>query len=150
MGYCMRQLDESFRIARNRIPSALRAMKRKLKVREKSMEAALLLWGWDAQLEPETGDIAGLSFVGEKYHEDERMFRVLAPYVEKDSRLVMIGEDDQIWRWSFDGRSLIEQEAMILFRPKIEIVVRGGVAEVMSAPEGVEVNITDYDNEARG
>jgi len=46
-----------------------------------------------------------------------------------------------------DDLRLVEVADQLLAETVVRITVRGGVAEIESCPEGIEVVITDYDNE---
>ena len=52
------------------------------------------------------GNIVNVKFTGEKYGSDLVFFTALAPYVEKDSYIAFKGEDDNEWRWDFDGKTV--------------------------------------------
>lgn len=49
------------------------------------------------------GDICDVEFRGEKYGDEEIFFKALAPYVESDSYICFMGEDDSEWKWVFDN-----------------------------------------------
>jgi hypothetical protein len=78
------------------------------------LQDALLAWRWDAYID-ENGDIANLSFEGEKLGEDEILFNLISPYVKEGSYIVMQGEDNWTWRWYFDGKNYREQAGRIVW-----------------------------------
>lgn len=49
----------------------------------------------------ENGDIIGLQFTGQKWGDDEELFKVIAPYVESGSYIKVIGEEGAKWYWLF-------------------------------------------------
>lgn len=49
----------------------------------------------------ENGDICNVEFTGEKYGDEEIFFKALAPYVETNSYLEFLGEDESRWKWEF-------------------------------------------------
>ena len=63
----------------------------------------------------ENGNIFELNFAGEKLGDDEILFQAIAPFVKKDSYIEMQGECGLIWRWSFDGKTMKEKTANIMF-----------------------------------
>jgi hypothetical protein len=60
--------------------------------------------GWTPKLSGE-GHINDLCFEGEKAGDEDRIFKTIAPYVSADSYLEMRGEDGDLWRWVFDGKT---------------------------------------------
>jgi len=48
------------------------------------------------------GDIYYICFVGEKFGDDEEIFRAIAPAVESGSFIEMEGGDGLLWRWVFN------------------------------------------------
>lgn len=83
-------------------------------VNSETLKDALYAWRWDAYTD-ENGDIADLSFDGEKLGEDDLLFGVIAPYVKEGSYIVMQGEDNYTWRWYFDGQTYRDQAARIIW-----------------------------------
>lgn len=59
-------------------------------------------WRWSPVLN-EVGDIKSLSFTGEKYGDEDTLFKAIAPFVEDGSFISACGEDGDIWAWGFDG-----------------------------------------------
>lgn len=104
MGYYMSQLNGRFALASGSEAAAL--------------EAALPFWEYDRKcaslselLENAGWDFSSpgeLSFIGQKAGEDDALFAAIAPFVEAGSFIDMIGEDNAIWRWYFDGQELQE------------------------------------------
>ena len=39
----------------------------------------------------------------------------IAPYVKRDSYIDMKDEDDNMWRWEFDGKECIKDEDALIF-----------------------------------
>lgn len=63
---------------------------------------------------PKGPSVIGISFMGEGYSDDIKLFNILAPFVESGSFIEMIGGDGETWRWVFDGTSCQEKH------PKVE------------------------------
>lgn len=63
----------------------------------------------------ETSDISQIEFIGEKYGEIDGFFSTIAPYVEKNSFIEFAGEDGRYFRFFFDGKQVIEEDAIITF-----------------------------------
>lgn len=52
----------------------------------------------------ENGDIIDLKFTGQKWGDDEEFFKAIAPFVESNSYIKVIGEEGAKWYWLFkDG-----------------------------------------------
>ncbi len=63
---------------------------------------------------PKDVDVIGISFVGEKSSDEKLVFDLISPYVEAGSYIEMSGEDGEVWRFLFDGKSCEEKY------PKVE------------------------------
>jgi hypothetical protein len=62
------------------------------------------------------GNINDVYFDGEKLGSDDKILDTIAPFVEKDSYIQMLGEDGSIWRWVFDGENVDEISPKIDWR----------------------------------
>ncbi len=134
MGYHMSMMEVSFRLSKTRSAEALAAIKALAGsetihdgsgehfswvdtqgvTSAKTLEDALRAWRWDPSAD-DAGNIESLWFVGEKLGDDMRLFQAIAPFVEPGSYLQMIGDDDSIWRWRFDGIQVHEEPGRIVF-----------------------------------
>ena len=141
MGYCMRLQDSNFKIKAENKDKALKViqdMANKVNdsgsggsykagqqqeawyswvntsefVNAKTLKEAMDAWRWGIEEDYE-GNIDGIHFNGEKLGDDEQLFTVIAPFVEKDSYIEMHGEDGAIWRWAFNGQTMKEKTANI-------------------------------------
>lgn len=72
-----------------------------------TFEEAMCEWGWETITDNE-GNIIGISFKGEKLGDDFELFEAIAPFVKEGSFIQMSGEEDEIWRWSFNGEKCFE------------------------------------------
>ncbi len=124
MGYCITQTDSNFRIKKENRKAAFNAVKKIDTVDYhwvpqgwskgcKSLPSVLEYWGYEAEIDKETGDIIDVSFCREKLGDEVELFKALAPYVEKGSYIEMSGEDGALWRWSFNGKTCKEIEARV-------------------------------------
>ena len=158
MGYHMHQTGGSFTIRAGKIEDALNVLldfdKGMNRVDEsvpamKQFAAIFKAWRWELEIDDKTGNVTGVSFIGEKLVDDDDLFRSIAKFVEAGSYIDLLGDDDYAWRWYFDGDDMVIREGSLVYegeKPKVVIHVRGGVAEVASCPEAVEVEIIDYDD----
>ena len=148
MGYYMSNREADFKIKSENIPGALEAM-RKLATQTnrgsggswsskgktsssfawvdtekfanaKTLKDALHEWRWEVEFMAE--DIITIYFEGEKLGDDSILFDALAPFVEPGSYIEMSGEDNAIWRWSFDGKTCVEESPYIDWEGDCEIV----------------------------
>lgn len=83
-------------------------------VNRKTLGEMIKCWRWEAQYDDE-GNINGIYFSGEKYGDDEQLFRALAPHVKSGSYIQMQGEDGAIWRWAFKDGEVREKQATVSF-----------------------------------
>ena len=60
---------------------------------------------WASEID-EKGCIDHLTFLAEKLGDEERLFQVIAPWVEAGSFIEMLGEEGDHWRWTFDGEKM--------------------------------------------
>ena len=67
---------------------------------------------WEVEMDDDE-NVVGIEFYGEKLGDDEKLFGMLAPYVESDCFIEMQGEDGAMWRWVFDGETCEEKQAII-------------------------------------
>jgi len=58
---------------------------------------------------PTEPNVIGIKFEGENNGSDKEIFEVIAPYVEEGSYIEMCGEEGEIWRWVFDGKTCVEK-----------------------------------------
>lgn len=156
MGYRVHQNGGSFRIAFGDIPKALDAAQRAghghtvacpaLSPVQRLVEL-FAAWRWRLDLDPAIGDVVDVQFEGEMHRRDDELFRAIAPFVAAGSHICMVGEDDEAWRWYFDGQEMVTQPGTMTYAvAQVVIEVRGGVAEVTESPPGVEVHVIDHDN----
>lgn len=111
MGYYMYQFKTKFHIDGEHIPEVFKALCRydnAIRIahgidekKYKNVDEVLLNYDWYFDYDQED-NVIDITFEGEKYREDEKMLNVLAPYVEKGSYIIMVGEDGSIWCWHFD------------------------------------------------
>ena len=76
---------------------------------------AMAAWRWIFEAD-ENGDAVDPSFMGEKLGDEEILFEVIAPFVEKGSFIqVFCHDEEEIWRWVFDGTTVRREYADITF-----------------------------------
>lgn len=125
MGYCMSQVDGSFLMKRENQDAAFKAVKEQMGGKAyhwqeaswmknaRDIQAVFDEWRYQPETDDETGDIVAIEFIGEKLGDELEFFKVIAPFVEKDSYLEMSGEDGSMWRWKFDGTTCKEIHARV-------------------------------------
>ena len=133
MGYYMSQNDSSFFIAADQTDDALQAIK-DLKGRETIKDASgrhfswvsqnfheasnlkdiLEHWGWSPEID-DSGNVVDIQFERSKLGDEEILFAALAPFVKPGSYIEMEGEDSSHWRWWFDGKSVVEKTATLVW-----------------------------------
>jgi len=122
MGYCISQGDTNFTMQKENFPAAIKALDIEEGTDPKTaIDTFLQQCRWHPEFDEE-GNICHIDFYGEKLGEEEELFRLLGPYVDKDSYITISGEDDNIWRYDFDGKEMEENSAVMDFDYNTEIV----------------------------
>jgi len=129
MGLCITQTKSQFSLPKTNIPSAIDAIKTKIKKavdgQELSYDDSLffsetnrsllslsslfkLMWplGWLIEIDELKGGIIGVELVKEKYHSDLALFNTLAPFIEPYSFLSFKekwADEPEHYLWLFDG-----------------------------------------------
>lgn len=134
MGYSMYMLKSSFFMAQEYKLKALQAVKDVANqkasqedvlssfafietsdlLKASSLEEALRRWRWLSEADAD-GNIVSIEFVGEKLGDDEVLFSAVAPYVQEDSYVQMVGEDGTVWRWFFHENTVRKDIGRIVF-----------------------------------
>ena len=94
------------------IPNA-HAWVNKKYVKIENIKDAFEYWRWTVEIDESTNDIVDIYFNGEKLGDDYVFFQAIAPFVEADSYIQMLGEESNMWRWYFDGNTCIDQQPTI-------------------------------------
>ena len=116
----MVQKNVDFIMSKNKLPEALKAVKALVSgtndfhwvnsepiLKAKTIEEALEEWSWRLEVNDD-GDVKGIYFEGEKSRDELELFKAIAPFVEVNSFIEMMGEDGYLWRYHFDGKTCIE------------------------------------------
>lgn len=125
VGYSIRQTGGEFFIAADDKERARRAVRERAGgsypyVRDSwhsaaTLEDLLADWRFEAQTDPESGDIVHLYFTGENAGEEEVVLSALAPFVRTGSKLIFAGADGDVFGFLFDGSACTRREATIEF-----------------------------------
>jgi hypothetical protein len=129
MGYHTYQVDADFHIRKENFDRATLALRlsefegrwtdRAAIAAATSLVDLLLEYRWAASVGGRSGDIVSVHFDGEKYGDDDELWRILAPYVESGSFIEMKGDEDSHWRWTFrNGR--MQEVAPIVSWPEYD------------------------------
>jgi hypothetical protein len=123
MGYCMDLMELNFKFKDGKDEQILEAIKSAINsgkvtawVHESTINNtknyidALYECGWEYDEEHHI-----LFFNGEKLGDDYNLFCAIAPYVENGSYIQMIGEDDDIWKWTFENGKCHEVTPAIIW-----------------------------------
>lgn len=78
----------------------------------KTLEDMFAVWGWTLKVDG-TGTVYGIEFDREKLGNEDLLFKAVAPCVKAGSYIAMTGEDGEIWRWFFNGKTCVRQHAVI-------------------------------------
>jgi hypothetical protein len=113
MGYSMSQQGSKFFMKTENKPQALKSLKENFKLDKfKLFEDAIEDMRWEPELDEEY-NVIDLQFSGTNCWDDFDTLNAIAPFVEKDSYIEMLGEDGDRWRWNFDGEKCVEKHAKV-------------------------------------
>ena len=122
MGYYMSQHYSKFFIPTEKRVEALDALKAAARGQrwawvqmEKILEATTIEKAINACRWTYLADLQEIHFEGEKFGDEDTIFDVLAPFVEKGSWISMSGEEDAHWRWEFNGKRCRSNTAIIRY-----------------------------------
>ena len=73
-----------------------------------SLENGVYQFGWSLDFD-DNGNVNSIEHLLTYSSDEKRLFDAIAPYVKPGSYIQMVGEDDTIWRWFFDGTRCIKQ-----------------------------------------
>ena len=119
MGYCVEMTKCKFFIRKENEYNVFNALKELLNnedlrwvdkysaLNTNDLGELLYELGYSSELD-QYENIINLNFCGEKLGDDYKIFKVIAPFVKRGSYIEMLGEDEDMWRWSFDGKTCIE------------------------------------------
>ena len=82
-----------------------------------SLEKALDEWGYEPETDDE-GNIIGLYFEPNKIGDEDQMFAAIAPFVRPGSTLDFRGEEGAVWRWEFNGQTIVEKTGRVVFEER--------------------------------
>ena len=70
--------------------------------------------GWSCATD-DAGNIASLWLEYTKIHDEDEWFDVIAPFVKPGSYIDMVGDDDESWRWFFDGEHCVYRHGITVY-----------------------------------
>lgn len=71
--------------------------------------------GYIANFDAE-GNIESIDLNHESLADDHWFFSTIAPWVKAGSKLDFVGEDQEIWRWFFTGKEMVDVEGVVVFQ----------------------------------
>jgi hypothetical protein len=119
MGYHMSQREASFFIPAEKQADALAALKKMVAgqrlgfvfaedvIDAPTLSDAMEAFRWPVETD-ELGNIVGLEFAGAKLGDGEILFKIIAPFVWEGSYIEMGGDENAIWRWTFQNGEMKE------------------------------------------
>lgn len=134
MGYYMSQGETQFKIKKENKEKALEALKvacisnggfswvsDDILINSKTLEAALSECRWNPENDKE--DIISIYFTGEKLGSERNIFDAIAPFVEPNSYIYILGESDSLWAWEFKGNICLERDVKLRFNETEEFKI---------------------------
>jgi len=123
--------ESDFRIRKECLSEALRALKEAAgkgnvdnrrttwdwcdmtRIREAdTLQEGMRACRWDLCFDDD-GNVFGIVFEREKLGDESQIFDALAPWLEDESYIELVGEDSTRWRWVFNNGQMKEIEATI-------------------------------------
>lgn len=153
MGYYINQEDADFRILAGNIPAAHQALRNAAEGQDwgwvdmdvvataPTFREAMSVARWEVFMN-DAGDVIDIAFDGEKAAEEDEPLAAIAPFVEAGSWIEMSGEEGERWRWTFDGKTIDEERAMLVWPGKTAAKESGDLAawaQSLSDTEFVEL-----------
>lgn len=78
------------------------------------LKDALEAWRYEVSVLGD-GSVKIEYFAGEKYGNDERLFRSIAPFVVEGATIDCRGEDGALWRFVFENGAAIEEAGYVVY-----------------------------------
>jgi hypothetical protein len=123
VGYEITVIESHVRIPRKQEPAALKRLQAATKakawehaldarevlaiLRAKTLDAALAVVGWELTRDDDER-VDGLAYEGKLSGNEQQVLNLLAPFVREGSWIAVTGENDDAWRWVFDGEEALE------------------------------------------
>lgn len=122
MSYVIRVVQESVHIAADKKPAAYEALKAVVDkdVPGRATNFAELMKECRWRVEESTvdgmeGDVTEVEFTGSRLWNTEDVWRALAPFVTRGSFIEFKGEEDDGWRYVFDGEAMHEVKSKLVW-----------------------------------
>jgi hypothetical protein len=71
-------------------------------------------WRYDAK-ECDNGGVALISFDGEKWGDDEILYKTIAPFVKSSGEILVRGEDGAVWKYVFNDGKVKRFDGSVIF-----------------------------------
>lgn len=157
MSYGMKQRGSNFFIAAENKPAALEAIKElsgrhfdwvKTFIDARTLEIALQAWRWGTETDDEN-NIMEITFEGQNSGDEKILFTAIAPFVREGSYIEMVGEEGDLWRWTFKGGQMEEQSGRISFGDETYTVLitdhsDGQTVTIHRTLEGAKAALIEY------
>ena len=128
MGYCAYIMEQDITIKGSEKPKMLNKFRHPSAISpthygwvnpQELAQAESLQEAWNALgfwFSESTDDINYIEFGGEKLSDDHVVFsNIIAPHVEPGSWVEWQGEDGERWRWEFNGKTVRENRACVMY-----------------------------------
>lgn len=120
MSYTIHQTNSAFYISEENLTPAFTALKALCEDRNwynglrkiRHLEDAVGRFGWNMEFDDD-GNISDIKLLRDYAENEQAMFSALAPYVKAGSFIQMSGEENEIWRWVFDGATCVMKKPTI-------------------------------------
>lgn len=106
MGYNIYQGDSSFMIRKEHFPALIAAAQKMCPHKFDSMSSVREVFEYFrfSVQSDEHGNLSEIEFTGQKAGSEDKLFELVAPYVEAGSYISFAGEDNELFQYSFNGK----------------------------------------------
>ncbi|MDP8218651.1 MAG: hypothetical protein P9M03_07995 [Candidatus Theseobacter exili] len=113
MGYCV-DIDVEVLIPKEKIDGCLQAINELQEFTDKfnTLMEALDNWDYGTSVEDD-GNVKITYFQGEKWGDDEVLYKAIAPFVKNGSLIEVVGEDGCHWRYIFFNGKAKHQDGIV-------------------------------------
>lgn len=107
MGYNIYQKDSSFMISKEHFPALIAAAQKMCPHKFDSMSSVREVFEYFCfSVQSDVlGNLSEIEFTGQKAGNEDKLFELVAPYVEAGSYISFVGEDNEIFQYSFNGKN---------------------------------------------
>lgn len=99
-----------------------------------TVQTALAAFGWHSATNG-SGDVQALRPRADELGESEALLQALTPLITPGGFVEFVGEDGDVWRWTFTGGHMIETYPQLTWPPatRVELCTLGRLRRILTA-----------------